>query len=162
MNNTLDFSCTSTVSTNHLENSVRTFTRTPNATYLKNYLGVDSTSTKFGSKNRFNLVQLKENLKILNSFKRLENGWDGEKAPAIDVNIIEQVETVIKSIEYQPDIFPTARNSVQIEFEKSDESYLEFEFFMDKVVCYIENDEGGREDEVDLTQVKNIVSDFYE
>ncbi|KJE25644.1 hypothetical protein LG52_3208 [Geobacillus kaustophilus] len=43
------------------------------------------------------------------------------------------IHTVIK----QPKLFPTARDSIQLEFEKENGDYLEFELFENKIDVFV-------------------------
>lgn len=49
---------------------------------------------------------------------------------------------VLKVLPILPDIFPTFRDSVQFEYEKSNGEYLEFEIFEDKIGVFCIADDG--------------------
>lgn len=42
------------------------------------------------------------------------------------------MKDVLAGLDVEPDVFPTARDSIQLEYENSSEDYLEFEVFPDK------------------------------
>lgn len=67
------------------------------------------------------------NLKKLDQIELLEDGWNGNTAKAFKASFISKVREIITALEVQPEIFPTACNSIQIEYEKEDSSYLEIE-----------------------------------
>ena len=71
---------------------------------------------------------LKEiNKRKVNEFSRLPKGWNGPGSLAIPNSVVERALKIIDSIRIQPiDIFPTGRESIQIEYDK-DEKSLEIE-----------------------------------
>lgn len=71
------------------------------------------------------------NLKKLDQIAVLEDGWNGNKAKAFEKQFILTVRSIITALEIQPEIFPTACDSVQFEYEKEDGSYLEIEINSD-------------------------------
>lgn len=98
--------------------------------------------TKFDSstpliESRFELALFK-NIKYLKSFRELQIGWDGFEAPQIPDSLIDKALTIIKKLTYQPSIFPTARESIQFEYEKGNDDYLEFEISLDKITMLLE------------------------
>ena len=93
-------------------------------------------SGKRGNENRsMSMTEIIENLNRLSDIRCLEKNWNGYGAEPIDKTIIDKVEYIIKNICIQPQIFPTGRNSIQLQYEREDKSYLEFEIFADKIVC---------------------------
>ena len=78
---------------------------------------------------------LVRNLNILSDIELLEDGWDGYGGSAISSGVIEKSKKILKELVLQPVIFPTGRNSIQIQYETEDNSYLEFEIFADKILC---------------------------
>lgn len=67
------------------------------------------------------------NLEKLEKIAKLENGWDGENAKAFDSKLIQRVRNIIMHLDNQPEIFPTACDTIQIEYDRDDGSYLEIE-----------------------------------
>ena len=67
----------------------------------------------------------------------------------------------------QPQIFPTGRQSIQLQYELADRSYLEFEIFEEKVSCLEVpkrrySDARTFEFPISETQrIKEIVKEFY-
>lgn len=57
---------------------------------------------------------------------------------------------VLKMLPILPDIFPTFRDSIQFEYEKSDGAYLEFEVFENKIGVFSLSSD-GREKELQIT-----------
>ena len=64
----------------------------------------------------------------------------------------------------QPRIFPTARNSIQFEYEKQDGEYLEFELFEDGRLKKFSYSGGGQfsTELIEDKDVEGIVRAFYE
>lgn len=74
------------------------------------------------------------NLERLEDIARLDSDWNGYGAKPFSRTLIADVRNIIPYLSKQPEIFPTGRNSIQLEYHLSDESYLEFEVFEDKIV----------------------------
>lgn len=89
-------------------------------------------------------IKRNENIKTLKSFKEFPDNWDGEGAEQFDQKLIDKCIEIINSVnlKFQPDIFPTGRDSIQFEYEKSDGEYLELEVFQDHIDFYYENPDG--------------------
>lgn len=69
------------------------------------------------------------NFRTLEEIEALQSNWNGNGADSFSVDLISKVREFVVSAIIQPDIFPTARDSIQIEYEKDNGDYLEFEFF---------------------------------
>lgn len=124
----------------------------------------------YASKSRNSELLSKE---VLESYKRLDNikelgvDWDGYGAESFSKTLIEKCKKIIRSLPIQPSIYPTGRNSIQLQYELDDKSYLEFEIFEDKIAClevpkrnYIEAKEWTLSN-TENAQIKRIVDDFY-
>ncbi len=70
-----------------------------------------------------------KNFGTLKVIEALQSNWNGYGADSFSVDLISKVREFVVSAVIQPDIFPTARDSIQIEYEKDNGDYLEFEFF---------------------------------
>ncbi len=103
---------------------------------------------------------LLSNLRTLKTINGLPEGWNGENSHAFSKTLIEKVFNIISSLEAQPQIFPTGRNSIQLEFEIGDE-YLELEIVEDKIVALIQF--GGTDEEkvVKESEIIKLVDNFY-
>lgn len=75
------------------------------------------------------------NLERLENIAELKTNWNGYGAEPFSVALVEEVKDIILNLNEQPEIFPTGRNSIQLEYHLRDESYLEFEVFEDKVIA---------------------------
>ncbi len=76
-----------------------------------------------------------DNLEKLYNIEHLEQDWNGYGSKQIPRTVIIQSRNFIKNILIQPIIFPTGRQSIHMQYELEDKSYLEFEIFSDKITC---------------------------
>ena len=67
------------------------------------------------------------NLKKIDQIAYLEDGWNGNKARAFKKPLISMVRRIITSLDLQPEVFPTACDSIQLEYDKENGAYLEIE-----------------------------------
>ncbi|MEQ6376304.1 hypothetical protein RZN25_05625 [Bacillaceae bacterium S4-13-56] len=106
------------------------------------------------------------NLQKLYSFKELELNWNNNQGLPFDREIILFCIDIVSSLTKQPDVFPTGRNSIQLEYEKENGEYLEFEVFQNQInVFYMNGNDDEKEDILSITeknQINEIVSEFYE
>lgn len=103
------------------------------------------------------------NIEKLLSFEQLQDNWNGYGAKSFSRQLIQKCLLIIKNdkLIYQPDIFPTGRQSVQFEYE-NDESYLEFEIFESSIGClYMKNDEVLLEREIAESELFLLIADFH-
>lgn len=122
----------------------------------------------FSTNSDFDLEQyLKQqsNVKKLNSFLNLHYNWNGYRAKPFDKNLMEKCVNLIKAsnLQYQPEIFPTGRESIQFEYEKEDGSYLEIEIYSNRIALLF-IDSFGHELEQEKVQWENVLSlinDFH-
>lgn len=81
---------------------------------------------------------LQDNLAKLDDISNLKYNWNGYNAKPIPKEIIVKTKEILTNLPYQPFIAPTGRETIQIEFELEDKSYLEFEIFTDNItILYV-------------------------
>lgn len=68
-----------------------------------------------------------DNLEKLKSISRLQQGWNGNDAPPFPDSLICKVRDLIDRLSIQPEIFPTALCSIQLEFDNSRRDHMEIE-----------------------------------
>ncbi|UWO26517.1 hypothetical protein NQ534_08700 [Marvinbryantia formatexigens DSM 14469] len=68
-----------------------------------------------------------ENLNKIKKMTRLENNWNGTGGSAFSDTAIHFFESIIGALVKQPQIAPTGRNSLLMQYEKEDKSLLAFE-----------------------------------
>lgn len=76
---------------------------------------------------------LERNLLRLEEIANLEFDWNGYGAEPFFTSLVEKTKSIILELEFQPKIFPTAANSIQLEYHSPDGSYFEVEVFEDGV-----------------------------
>jgi len=125
-------------------------------------------SLKISSNSDFDLdqyIKKQKNIEKLRSFLELEDNWNGYGARPFQNELINKCINIINLsfIHYQPDIFPTGRNSIQFEYEKADGTYLEIEIYSDHLeILFI--DAIGHEfelEDIKLEEVLQIINEFY-
>lgn len=68
-----------------------------------------------------------DNLKKLDIIENLKPGWNGNQAPAIPVKTIKKVRELINALPIQPEVFPTALKTIQLEYDNSRHDHMEIE-----------------------------------
>ena len=87
------------------------------------------------------------NIRKLQSFSSLCNNWNGYNASPIKSNAIEKALQIVNALSIQPQVFPVADGSVQLEFDNPNGSYLEIVIGNDDEVEYFEQKPDGSETE---------------
>ena len=72
-------------------------------------------------------INLDENLNLLEHFRDLKPNWNSYDAEPIPSAVIDTCKIMCSALTIQPQIFPCADQSVQMEFDFSDGSYFEIE-----------------------------------
>lgn len=80
--------------------------------------------------------ELKRSYIRLREIGELKNNWNGNGASAFSKDFLEKIKKIVSKLCIQPEIFPTAVPSIQLEFEKKCpvselRTYLEFEIMED-------------------------------
>ena len=102
-----------------------------------------------------------ESLERLESFKSLEINWSGYGALGFDESLITKAQEIIKTISVMPYVFPTGRNSIQFEFEKTNGDYLEFEIYEDKIECLLIINESPESFTLLPSEIEEKIINFY-
>ena len=107
------------------------------------------------------LSSLQSNINKLNSFRDLPDNWNCIGGEKIDSDIIDISLSIIPLLSHQPHVFPTGRNSVQFEYEKTNGDYLEFEIFKDKrIEMFLTISDNEISKEIKLDEVIKYVNEF--
>jgi len=94
----------------------------------------------------------------------LEYNWNGNGAYPLPQAIIDYIAQMLPSLIRQPEIFPTASDSIQLEYEKENGDYLEFEIFESSARLFQSMSDGyEKEEEIIPTKEKinEAVRMFY-
>ena len=67
------------------------------------------------------------NLKKLDEIGSLKSNWNGNGAPPIPPVLIKKMRALLKALTIQPEIFPTALETIQLEFDNSRHDHMEIE-----------------------------------
>ncbi len=106
------------------------------------------------------------NLNKLTQFAKYEKNWNGYDADPFSPDLISIMMDLILRLRIQPQIFPVADNSIQIEYDGENGRYLEFQIYENgKVHCYREDGKGNDEEktlDLNATEINKIVEEFYE
>ena len=157
---------------NEIENQLQPILEAQNALIdLSSELSSENDSIKFEIANLKQVYsenyQLKKKIKNINSIhslKILDTNWNGNNAEPFSDTIIQRALDIINSpsLKFQPDVFPTGRQSIQFEYEKSNGNYLEIEIFEDNYSAYseIKNEETEFES-ISLDDIFRLVNEFY-
>lgn len=131
---------------------------------LKHSVSMQSKEGIYISATSDNYFRIIDSLKRLEDISALSDNWDGEGATSFSSSIIETVNEFIHSVSVQPDIFPTLRNSIQLEYENNKNEYLEFELFdRDHINCYFNDHKGCSViKQTVMAEANAIVNSFYE
>ena len=78
-------------------------------------------------------MKLQHSLKAIADIRKLEDGWNGYGAKKIPADICDIAEEIVTHLSVQPEIFPTARRTIHMEYNFDNNNYLEFEIFEDDV-----------------------------
>lgn len=112
-------------------------------------------------------IRKKENLKDLDDMVGFETDWDGYGSKGFSPELIAKCKKIIKDLKEQPEVFPTGRKSVQMQYKFDDHTYLEFEIYEDKIVSlYVPKLNYTKAEEKELYNVDDsvlnkIISDVF-
>jgi len=108
--------------------------------------------------------QIAENLCCLREIECLEDNWNGNGASAFSKNLIEKTKSLICSLTLQPMIFPTARGSIQMEYETERGDYLELELFEDgRLKAFQYHSDGKTETkDIPISSANEVILNFYD
>mgnify|MGYP000165745563 CR=1 FL=1 len=106
-----------------------------------------------------------QGLKKIGIIEGLEDDWNGNGATSFSKHLIEKVKQIILNLNRQPEIFPTACDSIQLEYE-TDKKYLELEVDESDRCKIFSVDENGKEDTRYISstpeEINKVVEMFYE
>lgn len=105
------------------------------------------------------------NLKKLEAIAHLEDNWNANGAKAFTDSLIAKVRNLVMFLEIQPEVFPTACESLQLEYDKADGSHMEIELNESENAEVFLVDDNGCESVISIRAsieaINKVVSDFY-
>lgn len=109
--------------------------------------------------------ELRKSLLKLDEIKSLKRNWNGNNAKPISKRIICNARTLVINLNKQPQIFPTANESIQFEYDGVNNSYLELQVTKKKIIAYYKVDKNGNETMGELPfstlLLNELVEEFY-
>lgn len=106
-----------------------------------------------------------ENLKKIETIAMLQDNWNENGAKAFSADLISKVRNIIAFLKIQPEIFPTACESLQLEYDKQDGSHMEIELTESENAEVFVVDNMGCESiiniQADIEAINKVVGDFY-
>lgn len=106
-----------------------------------------------------------QNLKKLEEISLLKDDWNANGAKTFSTDLITKVRNLIMFLEIQPEVFPTACESIQLEYDKADGSHLEIELTENEAaeVFWVDNkgDEKALNISATIQMINKVVSEFY-
>jgi len=105
-----------------------------------------------------NVIKKEMNLQKLDRIAAYGNNWNGEGTIKFDEEMLTKTRFILfsTSLHRQPKIFPTNRNTIQLEYEDTNNRYLEVEVLPDKF--HILTDLTGEENEYEVHSVDEIIA----
>ena len=92
----------------------------------------------------------------------LDDNWNHNGAKHFSKELIEKCEKLLPDFHIAPAIFPTAAESIQMEWDNVKGDYLEIEVFQDRCVVFKRYNDGNCSGyEATDKELKNIVKDFF-
>ena len=92
-----------------------------------------ATSTYEGPIEASNLLSV---YRKLDNIRDLGDNWNLDGARPIGNSIIELIRRMIPKLVILPEIFPTGRSTIQLEYDGDDDAYLEIEIMNEKKQMY--------------------------
>ena len=102
-----------------------------------------------------------EPLKILEEMKIFENNWNNYNVRPILIEVIEKTEKFVRQLNDEIEVFPTGRQTIQIEKENKF-GYFEIEVYSDKMMLFFasSNREEFIEKEVNEREAFEFIDNF--
>lgn len=97
--------------------------------------------------------KLGENFHKLYSYLDFSDGWNGYNGKKFSKKTIVRTLSILKRLQLQPQMFPTGRGSVQLEYHFDDDNLVEMEVSSNEIIAYwvIRGDE--REEEISNVRI---------
>ncbi|MBR6238246.1 MAG: hypothetical protein IKQ83_04275 [Lachnospiraceae bacterium] len=68
-----------------------------------------------------------DNLKKLKNIAELRENWNGNGAKPFSGSLIKKVRSLLEALPIQPEVFPTALQTIQLEFDNARHDHMEIE-----------------------------------
>ena len=109
-----------------------------------------------------------KNLSRLEDMATLEENWNGYGAKGFSAALIAKCKEILNLLPQQPELYPTGRQTIHLQYELEDRSYLGFEISEEKTTYlkvpqrkYDEAEERELAGADEVKKIKELVADFY-
>lgn len=110
-------------------------------------------------------IEKQENIKKLHEIAKLPYNWNENCADSFSPQVISECLNIVDMVPRQPEIFPTAAESIQMEYEKEDGEYLEFNIFENHIEVFGIGPDGTEKEAqmpiADKGKIQQMVMEFY-
>lgn len=106
-----------------------------------------------------------KNIQRLDKIASMPDNWNENNAKHFTKELVDKCKRIISILSIQPELFPTANNSIQMEYEKENGEYLELNVRENCVDVYLTYKDES-EEEYSITsqeeqKIKETVDNFY-
>lgn len=102
---------------------------------------------------------------ILESFLTLPKNWNNNGAMTPSKELVNKMKGIVSVLPIQPEVFLTARDSIQFQYEKDNGNYLEFELFENGKLEMFKTDSNNNEEsksiKVNIEFILKTINEFY-
>ncbi|WP_445381586.1 hypothetical protein [Robiginitalea sp. IMCC43444] len=126
----------------------------------KEFLWLLSNSTELDNSLPSLFYAIKRNVDTLDEFLGFPENWNGHHGEKFSAPLIGRVKSLVQELKFQPEIFPTGRGSIQLEYDHN-ENYLEIEIFENQVQVLIERNDVEIEKEIAFNQIDQEIENFF-
>lgn len=108
-------------------------------------------------------VDRASNLIRIFEIEKLQDNWNDNGAASFSKEIIATAKSIVLCLSVQPRIFPTARDSIQFEYENELGDYLEFELFDNGQLKMFSYSHSGDAETANIAvnNMNEVVNEFY-
>lgn len=117
------------------------------------------TSTRRSNPERFSLEELRHNKRKLETLKLLKKNWNSYGGETIDDGVISKVEELLTKLEYQPQLFPTGRGTIQIENYVDEDNQVEVEISNTVIHAYKIKNGKESEEQINFSEASDFISE---
>lgn len=109
------------------------------------------------------LCNMSDSFATIEQIMNFKKNWNGYDAEPFKKEHLDKVKGILITLPVQPEVFPTANGSVQLEYTL-DDKYLEFEIFdNDTIIAYQQMGNSEREFLVNnVNEMKKAICELYE
>jgi len=107
-----------------------------------------------------------ESVKRLKEIESLEDNWNGNGAKPFSMRLITKTQYILENIAVEPEVFPTACSTIQLEFDKTDGSHMEIEISegreADLFSISADNEEKSESILCEVNEINKVVKEFWQ